>query len=123
VSWLKVVPGWVWGMAVALVIGIGIGAWITAGHYRPMLDTARDDLAATGAARDNLLALTTEQGVALGELALAGERRQDAAVVAVEKAKAESAPDYAAAGRLQQERTGGDPATAAAAIIDQELGL
>ena len=117
-------------VAVAAVVAVllialaaGAGAWLAVGHYRPLLDTARADLATARAARDNLLALTTEQGLALGELVLAGKQREERAVVAVAQAKADSAPDYAAATRLQQERTGGDPATAAAAIIDQELGL
>ncbi|WP_268877171.1 hypothetical protein [Pseudomonas frederiksbergensis] len=39
------------------------------------------------------------------------------------RAKEEAKSDYAAANRLLQERTGGDPAQAAASIIDQELGL
>ena len=113
------------GLVVVLLLGLAAasGAWIASRHYRPLLDTAQAGLATARAARDNLLALTTEQGLALGELVLAGQQRQERAVVAVALAKADSAPDYAAATRLQQERIGGDPATSAAAIIDQELGL
>ena len=54
---------------------------------------------------------------------LAGEKRQEAAKVAVATAKEEAKPDYAAAIAIQRGHTGGDPATAAASIIDQELEL
>lgn len=54
---------------------------------------------------------------------LAGDERTRRADQAVADAKELAKPDYAAANRLLQERTGGDPAQAAAAIIDQELGL
>lgn len=39
------------------------------------------------------------------------------------EAKASAGIDFAAANRLQQERTGGDQCAAATSIIDQELGL
>ena len=39
------------------------------------------------------------------------------------QAKASADLDYAAANRLQQERTGGDQCAAATSIIDKELGL
>lgn len=50
---------------------------------------------------------------------------QDSTQFAIENAipKNLSKPDYAAANRLLQERTGGDPAQPAEEIIDQELGL
>jgi len=119
---------WKWagiGLAVALLLALGVGAgvWLAAEHYRPLLDTAETDLATAKTVNDNLLALTTEQGLALGGLIQAGEKREENAKVAVAKAKVESAPDYAAANTIQQGHTGGDPATAAASIIDQELGL
>ncbi|WP_307987778.1 hypothetical protein [uncultured Pseudomonas sp.] len=74
-------------------------------------------------ARDNLEVLAGEQGRKMGELVAAGELRERNAAQAIAKAKAEAQPDYAAANRLMQDRTGGDPAEAAASIIDQELGL
>ena len=40
-----------------------------------------------------------------------------------QEASAQAQVDYAAANRLQQERTGGDQCVAAGSIIDQELGL
>lgn len=106
-----------------LAVGAAGGAWLSAGHYRPLLDTANSERDTAKAGRDNLEALAGEQGRKLGELVLAGEARERAAVLAQAQAKEEAQPDYAAANQLLQERTGGDPASAAASIIDQELGL
>ena len=115
------------GIGVARVLllatGTGLGIWLAAGHYRPLLDTANSDLSIAKAGRDNLEALAGEQGRKLGELVLAGEVRERAAAQLMTKAKEEAQPDYAAANRLLQERIGGDPAQAAASIIDEELGL
>ena len=110
-------------VALLLVLGAGLGAWLAARHYRPLLDAANNDLTSTKTARDNLVALTGEQGRKLGELVLAGELRERNATLAQEKASQEAQPDYAAANQILRERTGGDPAEAAEAIIDQELGL
>ncbi len=113
------------GLAVILLLALGggIGAWLASRHYRPLLDAAQTDLASAVTARDNLMLLTDEQNVELGKLAEAGKQREEKATTAVSVAKEQAKPDYAAANRLQQERTGGDPATAAMSIIDQELGL
>ena len=113
------------GLAVILLLvsGAGAGAWLAARHYRPLLDTANTGLANAKSARDNLEALAGEQGKKLGELVQAGEDRELAAAKAQAKATQEAQPDYAAANELLRGRTGGDPAQAAAAIIDQELGL
>lgn len=110
-------------VALLLFLGAGVGAWLAARHYRPMLDAANIDLATTRSARDNLEALALEQGRKLGELVHAGELRERNAALAQEKALQEARPDYAAANNLLRERTGGDPAQAASAIIDKELGL
>lgn len=106
-----------------LAVGAGAGVWLAARHYRPLLDTAKLDLASTKAARDNLEVLAVEQGRKLGELVQAGELRERNAALAQEKARQEAQPDYAAANNLLRERTGGDPAQATSAIIDKELGL
>lgn len=106
-----------------VVLGAAGGVWLASGHYRPLLYTANTDLANAKSARDNLEALAGEQGRKLGELLQAGELREREAALAQAQAKEEARPDYAAANRLLQERTGGDPAQAAASIIDQELGL
>ena len=113
------------GLALALLLSLGAagGAWLAANHYRPLLDTSYGDLAKTKLARDNLEELAGEQGRKLGELVTAGELRERNAAQAIAKAKEEAGADYAAANRLMQERTGGNPAEAAASIIDQELGL
>lgn len=113
------------GLAVILllVLGAGGGAWFASRHYRPLIDAANLDLAVAKLARDNLEALAGEQGRKLGELARAGDLRERNAALAQEKAAQEAQPDYAAGNQLLRERTGGDPAQAAGAIIDKELGL
>lgn len=113
------------GLAVVLLLVLGAvgGAWLAAWHYRPILDAANLDLGVTRTARANLESLAEEQGRKLGELVLAADQRELTAAQAQAKAAQEAQPDYAAANQLLRERTGGDPAQAAAAIIDQELGL
>jgi len=111
------------GLALVLAAGAAGGAWLAAQHYRPLLDAANSDLATAKSARDNLLALTGEQNAALAGMAQAAKTREEAAALAALKAKELARGDYAAANRLLQERTGGDPAQAADSIIDQELGL
>ena len=113
------------GLAAAVLLATGAltGGWMTARHYRPLLDNAQDELRKAAAARDNLEALTSEQGLALGQLVQAGRDRERQASVAVQQAREEAKADFEAASRLQRERTGGDPATAAATVIDQELDL
>ena len=108
-----------------LLIGLGaaLGVWKAAGHYRLQLDDAEGLLASCKAARGNLEALSTEQGLKLGELVLAGNERQARVEQAVKEAAAQAHNDFAAANRLQQERTGGDQCAASASVIDQELGL
>lgn len=110
------------GVLLVALSGAG-GVWLAAGHYRPLLDEAHGKAASCQAARDNLSGLAVEQGQALGDLALAASARQAGAEKAVGEAKATADVDYAAANRLQQERTGGDQCATAASIIDKELGL
>jgi len=113
------------GLILILLLAAGAagGVWLAAQHYRPLLDAANSDLATAKSARDNLLALTSEQNAALAGMAQAAKTREEAAALAASKAKELAQGDYAAANRLLQERTGGDPASAAESIIDQELGL
>lgn len=111
------------GAGLLIVLGMAVGAWATTSHYRPLLDDQQDKVATCSAARDNLASLAQEQGKALGDLVLAASARQAAAEQAVSEAKASADLDYAAANRLQQERTGGDQCAAAISIIDKELGL
>ncbi|WP_028941841.1 hypothetical protein [Pseudomonas vranovensis] len=108
-----------------LLLGLGAagGVWLAVDHFRPLLDTANDSLGKCQTAWGNLEILTTEQGLKLGELVLAGNERQARAGLAMKEATDRAKDDFAAANRLQQERTGGDQCAAAASIIDQELGL
>lgn len=113
------------GLAAVLLLVLGAcgGAWLAARHYRPLLDAANTNLVSAQSARDNLEALAGEQGRKLGELVQAGDMRERTAAQAQAKAAKEAQSDYAAANQLLRERSGGDPAQDAAAIIDQELGL
>ncbi|WP_232247800.1 hypothetical protein [Pseudomonas putida] len=99
------------------------GTWVAAWHFRPLLDDQQDKVTQCTAARDNFAGLAQEQGKALGDLTLAAKARQAGAEKAASDAKASADVDYAAANRLQQERTGGDQCAAATSIIDKELGL
>lgn len=110
-------------MGLVLMSGAAGGVWLAACHYRPLLDTANTGLATARQTRDNLETLAVEQGRKLGELVIAGVLRERNAALASAKAKEEARLDHAAANRLLQERTGGDPPEAALSIIDQELGL
>ena len=112
-------------LAAALLLGIGAagGTWLSSERYAPQLKEQGDKLTACTVGRDNLLALVTEQGAKLGELANQAEQRQAKAAQAVADAKQQAGQHYAAAQRLQQERAEGDPAAVAEALIDKELGL
>lgn len=111
------------GAGLLILLGIAVGTWATTSHFRPLLDHQQDQATQCAAARDNLAGLAQEQGKALGDLTLAANGRQAMAEQAVREAKASAQGDYAAANRLQQERTGGDQCAAATSIIDKELGL
>ena len=111
------------GAGLLILLGIAVGTWATTRHFRPLLDDQQDKAAQCKAARDNLAGLATEQGKAIGDLMLAATARQAAAEQAVSEAKARAEYDYAAANRLQQERSGGEQCAAATSIIDKELGL
>lgn len=111
------------GAGLLILLGIAVGTWATANHFRPLLDGAQDQATQYKAARDNLAGLAQEQGRALGDLVLAANARQARVEQVVQEASAQAQLDYAAANRLQQERIGGDQCAAAASIIDRELGL
>lgn len=111
------------GAGFLILMGMVVGTWAATGHFRPLLDAEQDQVASCRAARDNLSGLAAEQGRALGDLALAANERQAGAELAVKEAGIQARADFAAANRLQQERTGGDQCAAATSIIDKELGL
>ncbi|MCE4073556.1 MULTISPECIES: hypothetical protein [Pseudomonas] len=111
-------------VAVLLVaIGAAGGAWLSSEQYAPQLKDTGAKLATCVAARDNVLALVTEQGAKLGELANQAEQRQAKAAQSVADAQQQAGKHYAAAQRLQQERAEGDSAKVAESLIDKELGL
>uniref|UniRef100_A0AAU6W3F8 Inner membrane spanin component n=1 Tax=Pseudomonas phage Orisa03 TaxID=3138542 RepID=A0AAU6W3F8_9VIRU len=112
-------------LATLLVFGLGgiYGGKRATEKLQPVIEKLTLDLAAEKSVSSNLTALSSEQGDAIGRLQRAQEERQKLASDAVGKAKEDSKSDYSAANRIQQERTGGDPAEAASKIIDAELGL
>ncbi|MEE1868478.1 hypothetical protein [Pseudomonas auratipiscis] len=111
------------GAGLLIALGMVVGTWASTGHFRPLLDEQQDQTATCKAARDNLSGLAAEQGKALSDLVLAGSERQVMAELAMQEATARAQDDFTAANRLQQDRTGGDQCSAAASVIDRELGL
>ena len=117
-----------WGLrlvstGLVLLVGMMVGYWVASGHFRAVVDTERHQLVSCKATSDHLANLAMEQGKALDEWGRAAAARQAGAEQAMSKARAGANLDYAAANRLQQERTGGEPCTAVTSIIDKELGL
>jgi len=112
-------------LAALLLVGTGAGGgvWLAAGHYRPQLDQAGQDLTTCRAARGNLEALAQDQGAKLGDLVNQAEQHQAKAAQAVAAAQQQAGQHFAAAQRLQQGHAEGDPAQVAASLIDKELGL
>ncbi|MCF1486931.1 hypothetical protein LZ838_06120 [Pseudomonas sp. AA27] len=111
------------GAGLLIVFGMAVGTWVTTRHFRPLLDNQQDLTTQCAAALDSLAGLVQEQGEAIGDLTLAANERQAKAEHAVGEATASAQVDFAAANRLQHERTGGDQCAAAASIIDKELAL
>jgi len=127
-AWLKLLPSWLW-WPLALVVVAGAQQWRVAG-LQSELKTERaastdtfGKLSACRETRGNLLVHVSEQNVALADLRVLANQRQERAKQAQAGARAEAQQDYQAANRLQQERTGGDACTAAESVIDTELGL
>lgn len=107
----------------ALLAAGALGAWLAAGHYRPLLDEAQDLAAQCLQARQDLESAVGEQNARLAQLRAEAEQRQQAAAQAQQEARQAASGDYAAAQRLQQERIGGDQCAAAEAVINRELVL
>lgn len=117
-----------WGVRLLVVglmilLGILVGGWGATSYFRSLLEHQQNVAAHCAAARDNLAALTTEQGKALRDLTLAADERQAKAEQAMKDAQDGAQANYAAANRLQQERTAGDQCSAADSIIDKELNI
>ena len=112
------------------MIGGGVAYWLTAEHYRPIVKDLQDKVEASASTlascrttSSTLEGQVGQQNLALSDLRQAAEKRAKDAEPFQQQAAKAAGEDYQAANRLQQERTGGDPAAAAAAIIDKELGL
>lgn len=104
-----------------LVLGAEGGRWLTTSIYQPKLSGLVAELASVNSARDNLLALTTEQGLKLGELVNLGRAREQAAEEAQANADVVAGKQYKAANAILRGHTGGDQCKAAEAVIDLEL--
>ncbi|QEU03089.1 hypothetical protein [Pseudomonas oryzihabitans] len=117
-------------LALGVLAGAGAAYWLTVGHYRPIVTELQDKVEASASTlascrttSSTLEGQVGQQNQALADLRLAAEKRAKEAEPIQRQAAKAAGEDYQAANRLQQERTGGDPAAAAAAIIDKELGL
>jgi len=117
-------------LALGALAGAGVAYWLTAGHYRPIVTDLQDKVEASASTlascrttSSTLEGQVGQQNQALADFRLAAEKRAKEAEPIQQQAAKAAGEDYQAANRLQQERTGGDPAAAAAAIIDKELGL
>lgn len=129
---LKLLPGWAWVAAAGLVLVGIVGAvqQLRVVDLQADLDAERGarlvDAGKLGACRETrstLLVQVGEQNQALADLRATDQARAQRAQHAQLQARQHAELDYQAANRLQQERTGGDACTAAAAVIDRELGL
>ncbi len=127
-TWLRLLPSWLWWLGAVLVVA-GAQQWRVDG-LQDELKTERaastdtfGKLSACRETRGNLLVQVSEQNAALADLHALADQRQERAKQAQAGARAEAQQDYQAANRLQQERTGGDACTAAESVIDTELGL
>jgi len=117
-------------LAMGALAGAGLAYWLTAGHYRPIVDKQQDAISVAAQVLGSCRTTTStmegqigQQNLALADLRRAEGERTAKALADQQQAAKAAGEDYQAANRLQQERTGGDPAAAAAAIIDKELGL
>lgn len=117
-------------LAMGALAGAGVAYWLTTDHYRPIVEglrgevkTSASTLASCRTTSSTLEGQVGQQNLALADLRLAADKRAKEAEPIQQQAAKAAGEDYQAANRLQQERTGGDPAAAAAAIIDKELGL
>lgn len=119
-------------LAAALLIaaGAGMGVWLAAGHYRPLLDTAQKQIADSSAAvascvttRESLAASVETQNQALVRLqasaAQSAERAQAAQQAAEERERA--AEQKAQAILAERTPSGADAGSAARQAFDQEL--
>ncbi|MDT3720364.1 hypothetical protein [Pseudomonas oryzihabitans] len=117
-------------LALGALVGAGIAYRLTTGHYRPIVEKQQEAISVAAQVLGSCRTTTStmegqigQQNQALADLRRAADAREAKAQADQQQAAKAAGEDYQAANRLQQERTGGDPAAAAAAIIDKELGL
>lgn len=117
-------------LALSALTGGGVAYWLVAGHYRPIVEKQQDAISVAAQVLGSCRTTTStmegqigQQNLALADLQRAIDDRAAKALANQQQAAKAASEDYQAANRLQQGRTGGDPASAAAAIIDKELGL
>lgn len=108
---------------VALLMAATSGAWLAAGYYRQLLDEAQDRAVRCQQARQDLESAVGEQNARLAQWRAEAEQRAQQAQQAQQQASQAAGERYAAAQRMQQQRTGGDQCAAAEAVINRELGL
>lgn len=125
---------WVLGVILLLTLGAALGGWVayslTTGHYRPIVaaqqqaaQASASTLASCRTTASTLEGQVGQQNQALADLRRAADDRAAKAKADQQQAEQTASDRYKTANRYQQERTGGDPAAAAASIIDQALGL
>lgn len=135
-AWLTQYRAMAWMLGVILLLalgalaGAGIAYRLTASHYRPIVDkqqeaisVAAQVLASCRTTTGTMEGQIGQQNQALADLRRAADDRATKAKADQHQAEQTAGDRYKAANRYQQERTGGDPAAAAASIIDQALGL
>ncbi|WP_236214007.1 hypothetical protein [Metapseudomonas otitidis] len=108
---------------VALLLAAAGGAWLAARHYRPLLDEAQARAERCQQVRQDLESAVGEQNARVAQLHAEAQQRAQQAQQAQQQASQAAGERYAAAQRMQQQRTGGDQCAAAEAVINRELGL
>lgn len=109
--WLRFI-----GLAIVAAALMGIGAGLTAKHYRPIVAKLEKDL-------DDLAQKVTAQNDAIEALAEAGTKRADEAkkALAAADAKRRQAETHAQSLLARQLKPGEDACTAASDLIREEL--
>ncbi|MDH0337658.1 hypothetical protein [Metapseudomonas otitidis] len=108
---------------VALLMAAAGGAWLAARHYRPLLDEVQAGAVRCQQVRQDLESAVGEQSARVAQLHAEAQQRAQQAQQAQQQASQAAGERYAAAQRMQQQRTGGDQCAAAEAVINRELGL
>lgn len=106
--------------------------WLTSRHYRPVVAELQEGAKASASTLASCRTTAStlkgrwqvgQQNQALADLQRDADDRAAKAEADQQQAEQAARDRYKAANRYQQERTGGDPAAAAASIIDKALDL